>query len=119
MCRSSFPGTGAHAAHWTGDNGATWNDLRWSIPGILGSGLSGIPFVGAASSRLHHLQILAEYPRGQCQTRPWHSYIWNFSFSDWNLLPWPSLHPGYCQPKGYELEGSSMSNAWGICSWLQ
>eukprot|EP00884_Botryococcus_braunii_P005570 jgi/Botrbrau1/15013/Bobra.0018s0111.1 len=47
LTRSSFPGTGAHAAHWTGDNAATWDDLRWSISSVLASGLAGIPFVGA------------------------------------------------------------------------
>ena len=46
-CRSSFLGTGALAAHWTGDNAATWEDLRWSITTTLGMGLVGIPFVGA------------------------------------------------------------------------
>lgn len=45
-CRSSFLGTGAVAAHWTGDNAATWADLRWSISSTLGMGLVGLPFVG-------------------------------------------------------------------------
>ena len=46
--RSSFLGMGAVSAHWTGDNAATWNDLRWSIVSILSNNLVGIPFVGAA-----------------------------------------------------------------------
>jgi Glycosyl hydrolases family 31 len=45
-CRSTFLGSGAYAAHWTGDNAATWDDLRWSVSGMLSSGLAGSPFVG-------------------------------------------------------------------------
>ncbi|KAL0022358.1 hypothetical protein WJX77_003500 [Trebouxia sp. C0004] len=47
LTRSSFLGIGAVSAHWTGDNAATWADLRWSITTTLGMGLIGIPFVGA------------------------------------------------------------------------
>lgn len=47
LTRSSFPGTGRFAAHWTGDNAATWNDLHWSIAGVINSGLYGMPMAGA------------------------------------------------------------------------
>lgn len=47
LTRSSFPGTGVHAAHWLGDNHATWHDLWKSGPGVLNFNLFGIPLVGS------------------------------------------------------------------------
>ncbi len=47
LTRASHGGGARFAATWTGDNQATWDDLRWSIPMVLSLGLSGQPFSGA------------------------------------------------------------------------
>ncbi|XP_052387400.1 sucrase-isomaltase, intestinal-like isoform X2 [Carassius gibelio] len=45
--RSSFPGVGKYSGHWLGDNSASWNDIKWAIPGMLEFNLFGIPYIGA------------------------------------------------------------------------
>ncbi|EGC30327.1 hypothetical protein DICPUDRAFT_157944 [Dictyostelium purpureum] len=47
ISRSTFPGTGGHFAHWLGDNESSYNDLYFSIPGMLAMNMFGIPLVGA------------------------------------------------------------------------
>ena len=47
LARSMFLGSGSYGAHWTGDNGATWGDLRYSIVSVINSGMFGVPMVGA------------------------------------------------------------------------
>ncbi|XP_058412401.1 sucrase-isomaltase, intestinal [Diceros bicornis minor] len=47
LTRSTFAGSGSYAAHWLGDNTASWEQMEWSITGMLEFGLFGIPLVGA------------------------------------------------------------------------
>ena len=47
LSRSTFMGSGSWGAHWLGDNGSNWDDLRRSIAEVLSMGLYGITMVGA------------------------------------------------------------------------
>ena len=46
-CRSTFAGSGASVAHWTGDIDATWQALQLSIGSVLTFNMLGMPLVGA------------------------------------------------------------------------
>lgn len=47
LSRSFYAGTQSIGPIWTGDNAATWEHLKASIPMTLSLGLAGMPFVGA------------------------------------------------------------------------
>ncbi|KDO31383.1 hypothetical protein SPRG_04000, partial [Saprolegnia parasitica CBS 223.65] len=46
LTRSTYAGDGQYAAHWLGDNAATWTDMRQSIAGVLAANVFGMPMVG-------------------------------------------------------------------------
>ena len=47
LTRSFFAGTQKYAFTWTGDNSATWVQMRNSLATVLSLGLCGMPFAGA------------------------------------------------------------------------
>ncbi|CAI4060286.1 hypothetical protein SUVZ_04G4360 [Saccharomyces uvarum] len=47
LTRAFFAGSQRTAATWTGDNVATWDYLKISIPMVLSNNVAGMPFIGA------------------------------------------------------------------------
>jgi alpha-glucosidase len=47
MTRATFAGGQRYSATWTGDNSATWNHMRMSVPQLVNLGLSGLSLSGA------------------------------------------------------------------------
>jgi alpha-glucosidase len=47
LSRSGFSGIQKHAALWTGDNFASWDQLKENLHMVMNLGLSGVPFCGA------------------------------------------------------------------------
>jgi alpha-glucosidase len=46
LTRAAYAGTQRYAATWSGDNTASWNHMRLSLPQLTNLGLSGFAFVG-------------------------------------------------------------------------
>jgi len=46
LTRAAYAGAQRYAATWTGDNQATWNHFRLSLPSVTGLGVSGYALVG-------------------------------------------------------------------------
>jgi alpha-glucosidase (family GH31 glycosyl hydrolase) len=44
--RSTFPGGGAYAQHWLGDNWSNWANLKYSLIGVMEFNMFGYPYVG-------------------------------------------------------------------------
>ncbi|MGH9901231.1 MAG: TIM-barrel domain-containing protein, partial [Pyrinomonadaceae bacterium] len=47
LTRAGYAGVQRYSAVWTGDNVASWDHLRLSIPMLVNLGVSGVAFVGA------------------------------------------------------------------------
>lgn len=46
LSRAFFAGSQRYGAIWTGDNTATWEHLKISMPMILSISVAGLPFAG-------------------------------------------------------------------------
>ena len=46
LSRSTFAGSGKYVQHWLGDNHRNWDNMKWSIAGIMNFNMFGIPMVG-------------------------------------------------------------------------
>ena len=63
LTRSGWTSVQRYAANWSGDNRATWESLRLTLPMLLGLGLSGVTFSGA------DVGGFAGFPSGELFTR--------------------------------------------------
>jgi alpha-glucosidase (family GH31 glycosyl hydrolase) len=54
LSRSTRAGQGKYGFHWLGDNYSTWEQLRYTIQGVLNFQIFGIPLVGADVCGFHN-----------------------------------------------------------------
>ncbi|WIA23387.1 hypothetical protein OEZ85_000147 [Tetradesmus obliquus] len=47
LTRATFPGAGRFTGHWTGDNAGNWENLWFSIAGVLNTNMWGMAMAGA------------------------------------------------------------------------
>lgn len=82
LSRSGAPGIQRYAQSWTGDNATSWNDLRYNISMVLGSGLSGIPNtgndVGGFFGPMPDPELLVRWVQS-------HIFLPRFCIHSWNL----------------------------------
>jgi len=88
ITRATYAGGQRYAAQWTGDNLATWEDLRAGIRTVLSLGVSGLSFVGS------DVGGFVGYPSAELYTR-WleagifHPYFWTHTDDKHRTLdPW-------------------------------
>jgi alpha-glucosidase len=88
ITRATFAGGQRFAAQWTGDNLATWEDLRASLRIVLSMGLSGLPFVGSDTGGFVGLPGPELYTRW-LEAAVFHPYFWTHSGSlEYTVDPW-------------------------------
>ena len=68
LSRAFFAGSQRHGAIWTGDNAATWEHMRASIPMLLSISLAGLPFCGASAPA--GISVAAKYCKCSGCTAP-------------------------------------------------
>ncbi len=92
ITRGTYAGGQRYAAQWTGDNMATWEDLRASIRAVLSLGVSGLPFVGS------DVGGFVGYPSAELYTRwleagVFHPFFWTHTLDKERTLdPWAFGH---------------------------
>ena len=65
LSRAFFAGSQRYGAIWTGDNTATWDHLKISIPMILSINVAGLPFAGGNNYRkLQYITCVYAYYLG-------------------------------------------------------